>query len=223
MTEIAPPATIAMFPLPDHVLLPGIPRPYHIFEPRYRTMIEDLLALEEHERWIAIPCLVHGRERDPEPRPFHDVAAAGLLVAHDKLPDGRYNVIVYPMERCHLVEAASDKPYRTAKVNVLRDEEPRDPSFSLSAAVDTLVQLSHQVVAHLSGPRAEQLRLVTDRESPPLFVDRLGALLLDDAPDRLSFLRARSIDLRVEMLYEVMMKLISGPDTGGVDRPVGLA
>src|SRR3546814_12656339 len=46
MTEAAPLTIqrIAIFPLPGAVLFPGLHLPLHIFEPRYRAMVQEVLA-----------------------------------------------------------------------------------------------------------------------------------------------------------------------------------
>ena len=36
-----------LFPLPNLVLFPHVMQPLHIFEPRYRELLEDALALED--------------------------------------------------------------------------------------------------------------------------------------------------------------------------------
>jgi Lon protease-like protein len=41
------PDTIAVFPLPGALLLPRSRLPLHIFEPRYLSMIEDVLKTPE--------------------------------------------------------------------------------------------------------------------------------------------------------------------------------
>ena len=38
------PPLIPLFPLPDVVLFPRMPLPLHIFEPRYRQMVADVLG-----------------------------------------------------------------------------------------------------------------------------------------------------------------------------------
>ncbi|NJN64107.1 MAG: LON peptidase substrate-binding domain-containing protein [Acidobacteria bacterium] len=145
------PPVIPLFPLANHVLLPGLPRPYHIFEPRYRAMVRDLLARPESERWLAIPC-VRAEARDDDARPpIHDVATAALLVAHERLPDGRFNIVVYGMERCALEEIDSDRPYRVARASLIAEVDPADKSFSLQSSVDALGQLAARYVASRGG------------------------------------------------------------------------
>ena len=42
-------ATLPLFPL-NTVLVPGLVLPLHIFEPRYRMMVQELLAIEDEEQ-----------------------------------------------------------------------------------------------------------------------------------------------------------------------------
>ena len=44
MTNLALLERMPIFPLPDFVVFPGTPVPLHFFEPRYRALIEDVVA-----------------------------------------------------------------------------------------------------------------------------------------------------------------------------------
>ena len=43
MTSTSKRSPVPLFALPDLVVFPGFPQPLHIFEPRYKQMMEDLL------------------------------------------------------------------------------------------------------------------------------------------------------------------------------------
>lgn len=215
-THVMPPylpTVLPLFPLANHVLLPGLPRPYHIFEPRYREMIADLLLRKEDDRWLAIPCVKGSPLENDLAPPIHDVATAALLVAHEKLADGRYNIVVYGMDRCRLEEIDSDRPYRMAKLLALPDEDPLDRSFSLSSAVEILGQLAARHAA-ARGASPQAFKLVRDDEDQHLFVYRLGALLIARTRDRLRFLAGRDVKERVDVLYEVLMESMVPDDDG---------
>lgn len=95
-----------LFPLDGVALLPHAVLPLHIFEPRYRQMVEDsldgsgqiALAVFEGERWKQE---YHGR---PPLRP--GVCIAHIL-QHEKLPDGRYNILVQGVCRARIDEELS--------------------------------------------------------------------------------------------------------------------
>src|SRR5262245_32721223 len=81
-----------VFPLPDVVLFPHVALPLHIFEPRYRQMVSD--ALEE-ERYIAMALLKPGWETDYEGRPpIHEMVCLGRITAEERLPGGKYNIVL---------------------------------------------------------------------------------------------------------------------------------
>ena len=81
-----------LFPLPNLVLYPHVMQPLHIFEGRYREMLEDSLA---SDRLIAMALLEPGWETDYESRPpVARYACLGKVVTHHRLKDGRYNLLL---------------------------------------------------------------------------------------------------------------------------------
>src|SRR5215469_8637081 len=83
--------TVRLFPLPNLVLFPHVMQPLHIFEPRYRNLLEDALAAD---RLIAMALLEPGWESDYEGRPpLGTMACLGRVATHHRLPDGTYNLL----------------------------------------------------------------------------------------------------------------------------------
>src|SRR3990172_3672334 len=77
-----------LFPLPNLVMYPHVMQPLHIFEERYREMLEDAVA---GDRLIAMALLKPGWETDYESRPpIARFACLGKAVTHPRTPDGRY-------------------------------------------------------------------------------------------------------------------------------------
>lgn len=97
-----------MFPLPGAFLFPHQMLPLHVFEPRYRQMVDDLLDGPGR--------LVIGTLRtavgDDGPPPVLPVAGLGEIVRHERLADGRFQILVLGLVRVRLAEAPSDRLYR---------------------------------------------------------------------------------------------------------------
>jgi Lon protease-like protein len=73
-TELPP--TIPIFPLEVTMLFPGISRPLHIFEPRYRAMVADAL---KGDRIIGMTTLKPGFEANYAGRPpIYEIGCAGV-------------------------------------------------------------------------------------------------------------------------------------------------
>src|SRR5437763_9199059 len=99
------PSVARLFPLPNVVLFPHVMLPLHIFEPRYRQMTADALA---GDRLLALVLLRPGWEADYEGRPLlHAMACLGKIVADQRLPDGRYNLLLRGLCRGRLVNEMS--------------------------------------------------------------------------------------------------------------------
>src|SRR5690606_21229592 len=82
-------AALPIFPLPSVVLFPGSVLPLHVFEPRYRAMMEDCVS--RGPRAMAVALLRPGWERDYEGRPpVYEIAGAGRIVEWARRPDGRF-------------------------------------------------------------------------------------------------------------------------------------
>src|SRR5687768_12707370 len=84
--------TIPIFPLPDLVFFPGTLLPLHIFEPRYKRMISDLLA---DGRLLGVVQLRPGWDKDYYGNPaVYKVMGVGELVEHRRHADGRYDILL---------------------------------------------------------------------------------------------------------------------------------
>src|SRR5262245_27645730 len=109
-----------LFPLPNLVLYPHVMQPLHVFEERYREMVEDALA---GDRLIAMAVLEPGWEADYDSRPpIAEYACLGKIVTHHRLSDGRYNLLLMGVGRVRIVqELEPRRSFRQAKVELQRE------------------------------------------------------------------------------------------------------
>src|SRR5918994_5883608 len=112
---------LPIFPLPNAVLFPNVFLPLHIFEPRYREMIADALA---SDRLIGMVLLRPGWERDYEGRPpVYPIGCSGVITHVERLPDGRYNIVLRGLERFRIVSEDQTKIYRRAAIEPLLERQ----------------------------------------------------------------------------------------------------
>jgi Lon protease-like protein len=114
-----------LLPLPNLVQFPHVVQPLHIFEARYRQMTADALA---GDHLLAMVLLRPGWEHDYEGKPaIYSVACLGKIVADQRLPDGRYNLLLRGLSRVRILEELdSGRLYRTARVELLTERLPAD-------------------------------------------------------------------------------------------------
>lgn len=111
---------IPLFPLPNVVLFPKTLRPLHIFEPRYRKMVEAAL---EGDHLIGMILLKEGWEEQYEQAPpIEHRGTLGKIVQSNRLPDGRYYVTLLGISYFALEEETDGDTWRKGVVSVLRPE-----------------------------------------------------------------------------------------------------
>jgi Lon protease-like protein len=138
------PAEIPLFPLPTVVLFPGVSRPLLIFEPRYREMVADAL---EGDRIIGMVLLRPGYENDYEGRPpIYDVGCAGEIKDFERLPDGRYVILLRGLTTFRVASEDQRKPYRLARVDAVPELLKDADRGALSTLRERLAQLLFTVL-----------------------------------------------------------------------------
>jgi Lon protease-like protein len=121
---------VPIFPLGGAILFPRSHLPLHIFEERYRAMVEDALAGPGR---IA---MIQPAEESESPS-LYRVGCVGELVGVEELEDGRFNIMLLGSRRFRLVaEADGGTPYRQADVDIesFDDDEPPPPLSSIQRA-----------------------------------------------------------------------------------------
>jgi Lon protease-like protein len=180
--------TARLFPLPSLVFFPHVGQPLHVFEPRYRQMTADALA---GDRLIAPVLLRPGWEQDYDGRPpIHTVACLGRVVADQRLPDGRFNLLLHGLSRVLILdEPPTANSYRTARVELMPDTGIPD----LAEAMTLRRRLAELVLPRFAGagPGREQ--------ASQLFH---GERHLSELTDILSFALTLPMERKQELLDE---------------------
>ena len=112
-----PTSTIPIFPLPTVVLFPNVFLPLHIFEPRYRQMVGDALS---GDRLIGMTLLKGAAPADDARPAVYDVGCSGVITHVERLPDGRFNIILRGVEKFTILGEETPSPgelYRKAVVD----------------------------------------------------------------------------------------------------------
>jgi Lon protease-like protein len=202
-----------LFPLPNVVLFPNVFLPLHIFEPRYREMVADALA---SDRMIGIVLLRPGWDRDYEGRPpIYAIGCNGVLTHTERLPDGRYNLVLRGIERFRIIEEDHALSYRRAVVEPLR-EQPLD------AADRTAILRQRSKLESMLGPSqssAGDSRMPASMSDEDL-VNALAQYLDLEALEKQALLEQPCLRTRAESLVELLEMKIMMARTPGVSNVV---
>ncbi len=110
MSDLKLVETIPLFPLHGTILLPGSVLPLHIFESRYRQMVEHVLENEELMIGIIQPEAVDSKK-------LCEIGCAGTIEHSQQLPKGNYLIQLHGKSRFQIVEELETETlYRKARV-----------------------------------------------------------------------------------------------------------
>jgi Lon protease-like protein len=186
---MAKPDRIPLFPL-DVVLLPAMPLPLHIFEPRYKTMIRRCLA-EKIEFGMVLAS-------------NQSMAKTGCTAAIDRIikeyPDGRMDILAQGRSAFHLAEVLDEKEYHEGLVEYLADE-PSEIDASKQTKLVDLVEQCHEL---LFGRPWEQ----GEPSDPATLAYRMAARLPMELAQRQELLEMRKEGDRREFLLEWLTRLL---------------
>ena len=208
---------LPIFPLPNVVLFPGVFLPLHIFEPRYREMVGDAIV---GDRLIGMALLRPGWERDYEGRPpVYPIGCSGVITHFERLPDGRYNIVLRGLERFRILREDHELSYRRAVIEPLSDGalQPADRSavIDVRSKLEALLGPALEkgtVERHESSPYVRATSAMTDED----LVNALSQYLDLEPLEKLALLQHDSLRARAESLVELLEMKILMARTPGV-------
>ena len=174
---------LPLFPLAV-VLFPGVPLPLHIFEPRYRQMLEDIQAGDNLFGLSYFDASASSREAPP-------VGSSGCVARvtdTQAFPDGRSNILTVGLIRYRIEEYVErGVPYLIVRVSYFEDRDEN---------IEALHERSREV-AETFTRIARAVRIINDeRTNLPN--------IADTEPERLSFLVAAAMEVEPDVKQELL-------------------
>jgi Lon protease-like protein len=208
-----------LFPLPNLVVFPHVMQPLHVFEPRYRALLEEALA---GDSLIAMAILAPGWENNYEGRPqVRSHACLCKVATHHQTSGGNYNVLLLGVKRIEIVrELPPAKLFREAEVRLCHDDYNEDFAAGRLSRQRRLLELFKQSLPKVTelAETAEGLNQLLGKHVPLGMLTDIIAYTLElgrgqDNLERKEKLLAESnVDRRVEMLFEYLSSVAKGDE-----------
>ena len=183
---------IPLFPLPNLVLFPNIVVPLHIFEERYKLMINGCVDRDEA---FGLVLLRSGSDEETEDT-IHRVGVTARVAEVERLDDGRMNILCQGETRFRIYRFTQQKPFWKASVDFFEDDE-RHATESLYDQVAELYRGVAELSAKLSGSERAELTLP---ESAPDLSYMVSYVLDIDSEEKQKLLEMNSAAERLRML-----------------------
>jgi ATP-dependent Lon protease len=194
--EITLPDEVPVMTLPNMTFFPQALLPLHIFEPRYREMLKDVLAAD---RLFAVAGLdLNHPDSTNLPEPPHRIASVGLIRACQKNRNGTSHLILQGLCRVEILEILTDEPYRRVRIRALVSKPGSLPTGNsrLRTELARLIALKQKFGAPVPADMAKFLHTVED---PETFVDIAAFSLCDNPALKQQLLETLDIHTRLDL------------------------
>lgn len=200
------PETLPLFPL-STVLLPGTSLPLHVFEPRFRQLVADLITGRLPNRRLGIVTIRPGWEPGDEVgETVEAVGCAATLKDVVSMPDGRFDIILTGSDRFRLRDVVSSPtPYLAAEVDILPDVVPSERDVSLLPLLVAASRDAHQRYREQVGAERDEPTPLTEGDPAGLSY-LLAADCLLSIEDRQALLAELDPARRLRLIRRVLLR-----------------
>jgi Lon protease-like protein len=188
---------LPLFPL-NTVLLPNTTLPLHIFEERYKTMINRCI---EERAPFGVVLIRSGEEVGGDAEPY-EIGCTARIVQIDRRPDGRMNLLTFGDDRFRILSLDRSAPYLQGDVELLASTDVEAPEVTdLTARVVALFREHFRLVLALTG---QWLREFDLPKEPEVLADFLAGNLELPVEKKQELLETLSVPVRLERLTGIL-------------------
>jgi ATP-dependent Lon protease len=205
--EITVPDEVPLMTLPNTAFFPQALMPLHIFEPRYRAMLRDVLTTN---RMFAVAGLNRRKALAPgEFEPPFKIASLGIVRACQKNDDGTSNLLLQGICRVEIMKILADSPYRRIRIRALASEPgaTAQENEGLRREVARLLNVRSKLDPTDCSEMTKFLRTVHD---PEAFVDIAAFSLCTDTTVKQKLLETLDVHHRLRLFGGQLRTEIQG-------------
>jgi ATP-dependent Lon protease len=185
---------LPLFPLPEVVLFPGKRLPLHIFEFRYRIMMNTILQGDRRFGVLMV---------DPTDGSVAKVGCCAEVINYQRLPDDRMKIMTLGQQRFRVLEYVREKPYYVGLVEWVEDDPTDKDLLSISTEVDQLLRDVVNLSAKLTG---QEIDLPEDiPELPTELSYWVAGNLYGVAQEQQALLELQDTSARLEREAEILL------------------
>lgn len=196
------PAEIALLPLRNTVLFPGVVLPITVGRDKSIKAVNDAYKAD---KLIGVVAQKDSTVEDPAIKDLENIGTVAKIVKMIKMPDGGTTVIIQGKSR-FLVEAVfTEDPYFKARIKKIEEEEsPKDADFD--AYVSTIKDLATEIIQLSPNIPTEASIILRNIENPSFLIHFVSSNLNTDIKEKQRLLELNHIRERADVLMQLLQK-----------------
>jgi len=200
--EIVVPDAIALLPLRNTVLFPGVVLPITVGRDK---SIRAVLDAYKADKLIGVVAQKDSAVEDPGVADLERIGTIARIVKLIKMPDGGTTIIIQGKLRFSIESIVSEDPYFKAAIKSLSEETaPQDEDFN--AYVANIKELAAQIIQLSPNIPAEAGIILRNIENPVFLVHFVASNLNTDIREKQRLLEIDPLRQRADLLMQLLQK-----------------
>ncbi|MFN2457545.1 MAG: endopeptidase La [Chitinophagaceae bacterium] len=196
------PAEIALLPLRNTVLFPGVVLPITVGRDKSIKAVNDAY---DGNKLIGVIAQKDSNVEDPDVRDLESIGTIAKIVKQIKMPDGGTTIIIQGKNRFSVESITSEDPYFKAKIKILEDEElSNEPDFA--AYVSNIKDLASEIIQLSPNIPSEASVILRNIESPSFLIHFVSSNLNTEIKEKQQLLTINNIRERADLLMQLLQK-----------------
>jgi len=196
------PDTLALLPLRNTVLFPGVVLPITVGRDKSIKAVNDAY---KGTKLIGVIAQKDSSVEDPQFGDLESIGTVAKIVKQIKMPDGGTTIIIQGRSRFNINELVSEEPYFKASITVLKDEEaPAETDFE--AYVSNIKDLATEIIQLSPNIPSEAAVILRNIESPSFLIHFVSSNLNTDLKEKQRLLVIDAIRERADLLMQLLQK-----------------
>jgi ATP-dependent Lon protease len=193
------PEDLAILPLRNNVLFPGVVIPITVGRDKSIKLIQDA---NKGKKIIGVVSQKNQEEESPEFSDLHTVGTVAQIIRLLKMPDGSSTVIIQGKRRFEIVQPNQTEPYMRATVKMLKEKTFDKKNKEMDIMFKTIKDLALQIIKDSPNIPSEASFAIGNIDSPTFLVNFISSNMNADVAKKQEMLEELDMKKRVMMVME---------------------
>ncbi|MED5362672.1 MAG: endopeptidase La [Bacteroidota bacterium] len=195
------PEMIPILPLRNTVLFPGVVIPITATRDKSIQLIRDANA---SNKLIGVVAQLDSKVQSPEQKDLHKVGTLARILRVLQMPDGNTTIILQGKKRFQIENFIETPPYMKATVTELQDVRPDKGDKKFAAVIDSIKDLSLQIIADSPNIPSEASFAINNIKSDSFLVNFVSSNMSMASVDKQKILESDDLHKRALLCLKHM-------------------
>ena len=197
------PEAVSVLPLRNTVLFPGVVIPITVGRDKSIRLIKDAYA---SDRIIGVVSQKDVSVEDPKLEDLNSIGTIAQILRMLRMPDGNTTVIIQGKRRFKVSSIVQEEPYLRARVEAFSDTQKVNKDEEFNAIVDSLKDISMQIIQQSPNIPTEASFAIRNIESPSFLINFISSNMNADVEKKQRLLEMNDLKDRATKVLEHLTK-----------------